>query len=73
VAAPGGRPYLGCMVRLSLMIAGVVVAIVVAFAIIGFVVGVVVKGLFFGLLILGIFAIFGMFRAGRRSARRSRQ
>jgi hypothetical protein len=61
------------MARLFLMIAGLVVAIVVVFAIVGFVIGVAVKALFFGLLILAIFAVIGMFRAGRRSARRSRE
>jgi hypothetical protein len=73
VAAPHTWPYRGGMVRLLLMIAGLVVGIVFVFAIVGFVVGFVVKGLFFGLLILGVLALFGMFRAGRRSARGSRQ
>ncbi len=60
------------MVRLSLVIVGAIVAIVVAFAVIGFLIGFVVKALFFGLLIVAILALFGMFRAGRRTARRAR-
>jgi hypothetical protein len=73
VAALRGRPYRGDMVRLSLVIVGVVIAIVLAFTVIGFVIGFVLKALFIGLLILGVFALFGMFRAGRRSARGSRE
>jgi hypothetical protein len=65
---PGAGPYRGLMLRILLLIAGAIVAVLV-------VVAIVHALLWLATLALIIFAIgllFGVFRIGRRSGRRSR-